>query len=516
MSNPYPWIKDSQYGTTPRVTGYLEVTSPKGLYLNYETSTVLLKNPNTSERLTISYTALDFYNSGGNPVLLIDNTKIHLNEPTTTTTPFTTDITYQNIILKSQNYITPETQTLTLQPNNIQQLNPDFSLIMGAGSYQTQALANNYTSTLNPYVCSLGFDGGSYHGILNCYDINCSNNLQVVTINGLSPTTIGLVWADFNNAYPNLANGRYYLTDTTFETWQDVQQFYTRNMSGNVSATYTWSGINTSGATFTLYTSGQNFDLYCANFNINGVPYSPGGGGGVTDIQAGPGISVNQNTGSVTITNTGGGGGVTDIQAGPGISVNQNTGSVTITNTGGGGGSQDLATTLNYGNYANQTLNMNGNSIDNVTTINGVSYPPATPLPENYYFGLQSAFANNNSSTQFTSNTITILTTGNYTITWTFVFDSLFQSSGDKQMVSAYGYLQETSAGFTIQGAIQNSGVPGSSYISTDSMYRTTYTYTDIYNIFSVGTYYACILQYNTPLSGTNVYMTASVVKMAN
>jgi hypothetical protein len=79
MSNPYPWIKDSQYGTTPGVTGYLEVTSPKGLYLNYETSTVLLKNPNTSERLTISYTALDFYNSGGNSVLLIDNTKIHLH-----------------------------------------------------------------------------------------------------------------------------------------------------------------------------------------------------------------------------------------------------------------------------------------------------------------------------------------------------------------------------------------------------------------------------------------------------
>ena len=34
MSNPYPWIKDSQYGTTPSVTGYLEVTSTNGLYLN--------------------------------------------------------------------------------------------------------------------------------------------------------------------------------------------------------------------------------------------------------------------------------------------------------------------------------------------------------------------------------------------------------------------------------------------------------------------------------------------------
>ena len=27
MSNPYPWIKDSQYGITPLVTGYLEVTN---------------------------------------------------------------------------------------------------------------------------------------------------------------------------------------------------------------------------------------------------------------------------------------------------------------------------------------------------------------------------------------------------------------------------------------------------------------------------------------------------------
>jgi hypothetical protein len=34
----YPWIKDSQYGTTPSETNYLEVTSPKGLYLNSTTS----------------------------------------------------------------------------------------------------------------------------------------------------------------------------------------------------------------------------------------------------------------------------------------------------------------------------------------------------------------------------------------------------------------------------------------------------------------------------------------------
>ena len=489
MSNPYPWIKDSKYGTTPSVTNYLEVTSSKGLYLNYANSTVLLKNPATSESLTMSKSAIDFYSTNGTSCVLIDNTHIHLNEQTPTTTPFTTDITNQNIILQSQNNTTPYLQTLTIQPNTIQQLNPDFSMIMGTGSYQTQSLAVARTSTLNPYVCSVGFDGSGYQGDVNCLNVNCGNNLQVVTINGLAPTTIGLVWADFNNAYPNLLNGRYYLTDTTYESYQDTQQFYARNMSVNQYASYDWNGIDANGGTFTLQTNSFNFDLYCATFNINGIPYSPGGGGG----------------------------GVTDIQAGSGISVNQTTGSVTITNTGGGGGSQDLATTLNYGNYANQTLNMNGNSIDNVTTINGVSYPPATPLPENYYFGLQSTYANNNSSTQFTSNTITILTTGNYTITWTFVFDSLFQSPGDKQMVSAYGYLHESGgAGFTIQGAIQNSGVAGSSYISTDTSYRTSYTYTDVYNIYATATFYACILQYNTPSTGTTVYMTASVVKMAN
>ena len=280
-----------------------------------------------------------------------------------------------------------------------------------------------------------------------------------------------------------------------------------------------YQSIGSSGEEIFISSNSGSGNVYfsAANLYLNGTPI--GGGGGVTDIQAGSGISVNQNTGSVTITNTGGGGGgVTDIQAGPGISVNQTTGSVTITNTGGGGGSQDLNSTLSYGNTAyNYSINMNGNSIDNVSTINGNAYPPATPLPENYYFVLQSTYANNNSNTQFTNNTITILTTGNYTITWTFVFDSLFQPPGDKQMVSAYGYLQESGgAGFTIQGAIQNSGVAGSSYISTDTMYRTSYTYTDVYNIYTTATFYACILQYNTPSSGTDVYMTASVVKMAN
>jgi hypothetical protein len=41
MSNPYPWIKDSQYLTSP-VTGYLAVTSPNGLYLSNGISTTTI------------------------------------------------------------------------------------------------------------------------------------------------------------------------------------------------------------------------------------------------------------------------------------------------------------------------------------------------------------------------------------------------------------------------------------------------------------------------------------------
>ena len=39
---PYPWMEDSQYVTTPVVTGYLAVTSPNGLYLSNGSSTTTI------------------------------------------------------------------------------------------------------------------------------------------------------------------------------------------------------------------------------------------------------------------------------------------------------------------------------------------------------------------------------------------------------------------------------------------------------------------------------------------
>lgn len=51
------------------------------------------------------------------------------------------------------------------------------------------------------------------------------------------------------------------------------------------------------------------YDATTLRWRAQGAPSSGGGGGGVTSITAGTGISVDQSTGVVTITNTGGGGG---------------------------------------------------------------------------------------------------------------------------------------------------------------------------------------------------------------
>ena len=72
----YPWLTDSKKGTTPLITDYLEVASPNGLYLNSTNSQVLLQSPTTSERLTLNKSSIDFINTNGNSVVLIDNTKI--------------------------------------------------------------------------------------------------------------------------------------------------------------------------------------------------------------------------------------------------------------------------------------------------------------------------------------------------------------------------------------------------------------------------------------------------------
>ena len=245
----YPWIKDSQYGKTPSVTDYLEVISPKGLYLNSTTS-----------------------GTNSNAILMTGFI-------TSTSSPI---VGY---------YFCDK---LRYYPN-----------AWGGETFFSQDMLR------------FGNGAGDTVSQLNLSGLMCFN-------------------PSVNTYFQSSNNGQY-------------------------------QSIGSSGEEIYISSNGGSGNIYfsAANLYLNGLPI--GGRGGVTDIQAGPGISVNQNTGSVTITNTGGGGsygidylqagqginvfqvstgpnvwqidntgggggGLTDIIAGTGISVNQNTGSVTITN----------------------------------------------------------------------------------------------------------------------------------------------------------------------------------------
>ena len=146
-------------------------------------------------------------------------------------------------------------------------------------------------------------------------------------------------------------------------------------------------------------------------FWANGTAYSTdSGGGGVTSITAGTGITANAATGAVSITNTG----VTAIVAGSGITANVATGVVLISATGGGGGSfsgnllgNTLVDTTNYrvttnaSPYSDPGLtpplwqNMKNN---NPSYVGGV-LQPALGLTNN-------AFIDNTSYLQFTTGNV--------------------------------------------------------------------------------------------------------------
>jgi hypothetical protein len=384
-------------------------------------------------------------------------------------------------------------------------------MTMGNGTYQTQALSVPRTSTLTPDECRLGSDGSTNQGKLYCLDIDCGNNLNVLTINGLSVTTTGLIWADFANPYPFLPSNRYYLSDATYETYQDVQQFYARNMSSNQSASYSWSGINTTGGTFTIQTNSYNFDLYCNTFNINGIPYSPGGGGGSQDLNS---VLSNGNYAGSNSINMNGNiiDGVSNINL---STINNSSYPPYPTSPYG------LDNVLAINNNAGPNpINMNGqdiNSVNNISvnTINNSSYPPSVSVPQ-FIFAMpfQSGNLPDNSQTQFTSG---IYITGGFTyaITWTFWYDGLYQSGGGVEMIHGYSDLYSTTYGFVqVQGAAKSTGLWASSYVSTGfgSSYKTTITYTDNnYVINTSDTYYPYIYQTNTMGWSGTTYVSATI-----
>jgi hypothetical protein len=117
------------------------------------------------------------------------------------------------------------------------------------------------------------------------------------TINGLSPTTIGLNWADFTgaNASANLPSQQYQVFSFPYTTNQtnnyfssfdananDISYLYPNQLiftdSSSLSTTYTSNSIqSTNGTDFTI-TAGsgasQVLNLNCSSLIINGTPYT--------------------------------------------------------------------------------------------------------------------------------------------------------------------------------------------------------------------------------------------------
>jgi hypothetical protein len=163
-----------------------------------------------------------------------------------------------------------------------------------------------------------------------------SGFLQVVSPNGLYlnsttyPNSTALYMKGFISSTSTPISGNYFAD----------QVKYTNNSSGAVAVYQT----SNSGIQPTIYTDNEDIiitsqmngnpyysgsgriDLYASGLYLNGNPI----GGGVTDIQASTGISVNQNTGSVQVS--------ANLSAGSGIGFSYPGGNtIQIDNTGSQG-----------------------------------------------------------------------------------------------------------------------------------------------------------------------------------
>tara|TARA_R110000868_G_scaffold270605_1_gene530007 strand:- start:890 stop:2413 length:1524 start_codon:yes stop_codon:yes gene_type:complete len=166
------------------------------------------------------------------------------------------------------------------------------------------------TSTINsqpyPIPFTTGLDGvllnGNNAGSSNIdmlgNDILGVDDITLNTINGLTPTTIGLVWADFTgtNAYNNLPSTSYQVNNGSSTTSQYADKFEvnagglyknTINVAGMdildtgsaTTTSYTSNNISsTNGTAFTITAgtaSSQILNLNCSQLVINSVPYQP-------------------------------------------------------------------------------------------------------------------------------------------------------------------------------------------------------------------------------------------------
>jgi hypothetical protein len=319
-----------------------------------------------------------------------------------------------------------------------------------------------------------------------------------VLLNGYAPTNIGLVWADFTNPYSSLPNNRYFLSDTTYETYQDKEKFYAKYLLTNQEASYSWNGINSQFGAFTIQANSQNINLNCSTLYINGVPYSSGGGS--QDLQSVLGYGNNAYT-SIIMNNN-------DINSVNNINLSTINGSPYPPYPTAPYG---LPSVLSIDANANTSINMNSNDINsvnniNLSSINGSSYPPTIPLQNKFSF--QQQVCGNGMTTLFP--TPTYLEGGNYAITFTIFFEGLTGGG----MINCYADLFSYSYGNSL-GNARSAGYYPATNMSNDPSYQTCITYSDTFTLGGSDNWYINFLQNNMSGWGSsnNTYISGCIVK---
>ena len=143
-------------------------------------------------------------------------------------------------------------------------------LIASNGTNQTEYTPTGITlssTNLNIQGGNLNMDGNS---------IEYVDNLACNTINGFAPTTIGLVWSDFNgsNAYNNLPNNSYQVANNNITTTQSFNNFNIYNSNDANSTELEEGKLSTTNSILTLTGGSGSFpiDFVCSYLTLNGQP----------------------------------------------------------------------------------------------------------------------------------------------------------------------------------------------------------------------------------------------------
>jgi hypothetical protein len=279
---PYPWMEDSQYVTTPVVTGYLAVTSPNGLYLSNGISTTTITPNDVSS--TIFNGDLD--GNAGTATTATNAINVEITNDSTSSTAL-----FPVFVSSNTNY-----QALKVDSTQTPLSYVPFTSTLTASTF-VGALSGNATTATTATNIAGGLGGQiHYQSAVNTTALLANGTAgQYLKSNG---TTLAPSWVNQNLAAT--ASG---LPTTVSAT--SANRTLTVNFNSSFSSVTNYTVNFTGSATTT-----QTINAYTLSGGVAGGQYNVviqltcSGGGTTTWTFNGTGLATTQKTNFVTITTT--------------------------------------------------------------------------------------------------------------------------------------------------------------------------------------------------------------------